>query len=84
MSRAFWMSTEIPKCDHDCGSVGFFWDEVDHLGIWSGLWIKGLFYGCMGLSVYSVYVSVNPWGCFGIGHLFRKVPKIPKYIIICR
>jgi hypothetical protein len=41
MSRAFWMSAEIPKCDHDYGSVGLFWNEVDHLGIWSSLWIKG-------------------------------------------
>jgi hypothetical protein len=73
MSPAFWMSTGIPKCDHDYGSVGLFWDEVGHLGIWSSLWIKGVFYVCMRLSVYRVYVFVNPWSCFGMGQLFRKV-----------
>jgi hypothetical protein len=52
MFRAFWMSPEIPKCDHDYGSVGLFWDEVGHLGIWSRILIKGFFYVCIGLSVY--------------------------------
>jgi hypothetical protein len=78
------MSTEIPKCDHDYGSVGLFWDEVDHLGIWSSLWIKGRFYVWMGLSVYRVYVSVNLWGYFGMGQLFRKVPTDTTSPFPCR
>jgi hypothetical protein len=43
MSRAFWMSTEIPECDHVYVAVGLFWDEADHLGVRRSLWVRGPF-----------------------------------------
>jgi hypothetical protein len=73
MSRAFWMSTEIPKCDHDIGSVGLFWDEVDHLGILSGLWIKGFFVYVSGYLYIGMSIRKS-MGLFRDGAVISKSP----------
>jgi hypothetical protein len=71
-----------PEMDHDDGSVGLFWDEVGHLGIWRSLWIKDFFMYISGYLYIGMYIRKS-MGLFRDGAVISKSLNIEIHEMIC-